>query len=116
MRASSLCPPRARPRRRVILVWAPLSSTNTRWARGSAANTSCQRALFSATSDRFCLAAARVFFILPTQPPQPEIDRGSAEGTIQARPQLRQRGVGPFGQNVVQTLFSLFREQRLAAT
>src|SRR6266568_7722484 len=104
MRANSLRPPSARPRRRVILVWAPLSSTNTRWAVGSAANSSCQRALFSATSGRACSAAARVFFKLPTQPPQPEIDRGGTEGTIQARTQLRQRGVGLLREKLVQTL------------
>ena len=39
-------------------------------------------------------AAARVFFKLPTQPPQPEIDRGSTERAVQARAQLGQGGVG----------------------
>src|SRR5260370_12373432 len=94
MRATSLRPPRARPRKRVIWVLAPLSSTKTRPVTGSAANRSCQRSLFSATSGRFCSAAARVFFIPPAQLPKPYIDRGSPEGPVQARAQLGQRGVG----------------------
>src|SRR5208282_4782096 len=94
MRAKSLCPPRARPRRRVILVLAPLSSTNTRAATGSTANGSCQPALLAATSGRSRSAAARVFFKLPAQPPQPEIDRGGGERAVQARTQLGQGGIG----------------------
>src|SRR5271157_855964 len=116
MRARSLCPPSARPRRRVILVLAPLSSTNTRWVVSSAANCSCQRALFSATSGRSCSAAARVFFKLPTQPPQPEIDRGGAEPTVQARAQLRQGGIGLLGQELLQPLLALRAQQCLAST
>src|SRR5579875_177522 len=116
MRARSLAPPSARPRSRVILVLAPLSSTNTRRAVGSTANSSCQRALLSATSGRSCSAAARVFFKVPPQPPQPEIDRGGAEGAIQPRPQLGQRGVGVLGEKLAQASFSLFGEQRLAST
>src|ERR1039457_6530638 len=97
MCANSLCPPSARPRRRVILVLAPLSSTNTRRAVGSAASSLCQRALFSATSGRFCSLAARVFFKLPAQPLQPEIDCGSAERAVHAGAQLGQGGIGLVG-------------------
>ncbi len=60
--ATSLCPASARPRNRVILVLAPLSSTNTSWFTGSAANCSCQQALFGHVG-RFCSLANRVFFI-----------------------------------------------------
>src|SRR5258708_26384583 len=97
MYARSLAPPSARPRRRVIFVLAPLSATKTRGGVGSAVNSSCQRALFSATSGRCCSAAARVFFKLPIQPPQPEIHRGSVEPAVQARAQLRQGGIGLLG-------------------
>ena len=114
-RPQSLPTPRPAPQA-VILVLAPLLSTNTRWAVGSPANSSCQRALFSATSGRSCSAAARVFFKPPTQPPQPEIDRGGAEGAVQARAQLGQRGVGLCGEKLLQTLFALFAKQRLAST
>jgi hypothetical protein len=62
MRPTSLRPPTARPHKRVIFVLAPLSSTNTKQGSSSAANCSCQCALFSATSGRSCSAAARVFF------------------------------------------------------
>src|ERR1700719_3143000 len=97
MRASSLCPPTARPRRRVILVLAPLSSTNTRAGTGSAANCSCQLALLAATSGRSRSAAARVFFKLPAQPPQPEINRGGAERAVHPGAQLGQGGIGLLG-------------------
>src|ERR1017187_7930352 len=116
MRASSLWPPKARPRRRVILVLAPLSSTNTRAATGWAANCSCQPALLAATSGRAHSAAARVFFKLPAQPSQPEIDRGSAERTVHAGAQLGQGGIGLRGQQFAQSLFPLLGEQRLAPT
>src|SRR5664280_2350643 len=97
MQASSLWPPQARPRRRVILVLAPLSSTNTRAATGSAAHCSCQQALLSATSGLPRSAAVRVFFKLPAQPPQPEIDGGSAEKTVHTAAQLGQSGIGLLG-------------------
>jgi len=73
MRAKSLCPPRARPRRRVICGLAPLSSTNTRWAVSSGSQTPHASAPFFRRpgSGRSCSAAARVFFKPPTQPPQP---------------------------------------------
>src|SRR5208282_5928629 len=98
MRARSLCPPRARPRRRVILVLAPLSSTNTSRFTAALANCSCQPALLAATSGRFCSAATRVFFKLPAPPPQPEIDRGSAERAVHAAAQFGQGGIGLRGQ------------------
>jgi hypothetical protein len=91
--ATRLWPRGARPRRRVIWVLAPLSSTKTSRSTGSSDNRPCQGALFSATSGRFCSAAKSVFFIGQTQPSPPPVHRGSAEGTIQARPQLRQRRV-----------------------
>src|SRR5271166_2348800 len=116
MRASSLCPPRARPRRRVILVLAPLSSTNTRAATASAANCLYQPALLAATSGRSRSAAARVFFKPPSQPPQPEIDRGSAERAVQAGAQLGQGGIGLRRQQFAQSLFALLGEQGLAPT
>src|SRR5579872_1210579 len=116
MRASSLWPPRARPRKRVILVLAPLSSTNTRAATGSTANCSCQCALLSATSGRSRSAAARVFFKLPAQPPQPEIDRGSAERAVHAGAQFSQGGIGLLGQEFAKPLFPPLGEQRLAPT
>src|SRR5229473_549388 len=116
MCATSLCPPRARPRQRVIFVWAPLSSTNTSWATSSAANCSCQRALFSATSGRFCSAATRVFFIPPAQLPKPCIDRGSSEGPVHASAQLGQRGVGLIGQQFLQSLFPFLGKQRATPT
>ena len=116
MRASSLPPARARPRKRVIFVLAPLSSTKTSRHAGSAARCLCHRALFSATSGRFCSAANRVFFISPTQLPQPQIDRGSPKGTIQASAQLRQGGVRLLGQQLAQSFLALFREQCFAST
>src|SRR4030042_4153653 len=100
MQASSLWPPQARPRRRVILVLAPLSSTNTSAATGSAAHCSGQRALLSATSGRPRSAAARVFFELPTQPPQPKIDRGSTERTVHTAAQLGQTGIRLLGEEL----------------
>src|SRR6516164_9493315 len=50
MRSTSLCPPRVRPRTRVIFVFAPLSSTKSSSCTGSWANCSCQWALLSATA------------------------------------------------------------------
>src|SRR5271155_1075491 len=112
MRATSLRPPRARPRHRVIWVLAPLSSTKTKLVKGSTANCSCHRALFSATSGRFCSAATRVFFIPPAQLPKPQIDRGSSEGPVHAGAQLGQRGVGSIRQQLLQPLFALLGQQR----
>src|SRR5271157_1752231 len=116
MRASSLWPPKARPRRRVILVLAPLSSTNTRADTDSAARCSCQHALLAATSGRSRSAAARVFFKLPTQPSQPEIDRGSSERPVHAGAQLGEGGGGLLGQELLQPALPFLGEQRLAPT
>src|SRR5450631_2535275 len=116
MRATSLCPPRARPRKRVILVLAPLSSTNTRRAAVCTANRSCHFALFSATSGRFCSAANRVFFIPPTQLPKPQIHRRSPKGAVHAGTQLGQGRVRLLGQQPLQALLSLLGQQSAAST
>src|ERR1019366_289561 len=116
MRATSLCPPRARPRKRVILVLAPLSSTNTSRDAVSTANRSCQLALFSATSGRFCSAANRVFFIPPTQFPKPQIHRGSPKGAVHAGTQLGQGCVRLLGQQTLQALLSVLGQQRRTST
>src|SRR5208282_1370644 len=116
MRPSNLRPPQARPHKRVILVLAPLSSTKTNRSAGSDANRSCQRALFSATSGRFCSAAARVFFIPPAQSAKPYIHRGSPEVPVQACSQLGQRGVGLLREQFFQPLFPLRGEKRAAST
>ena len=94
MRACRRAPPRARPRRRVLWGWAPLSSTKTRGAIAGAARCSCPCALLSATSGRSGSAATRVFFKFPAAPPPPEIERGGTEGTIQRR---APRGPGSVG-------------------
>src|ERR1019366_4707279 len=116
MRATSLRPPSARPRKRVILVLAPLSSTNNSRVAGSTANSSCQRALFSATSGRFCSTANRVFFIPPTQLPKPQIYRRSPKGAVHAGTQLCQCCVRLLGQQPLQALLSFLCQQRAPST
>jgi hypothetical protein len=59
---TSRWPPNDRSRQRVIRVLAPLPSTNTSRAGESPANRSCQWALCSATSERFCSAACSIFY------------------------------------------------------
>ena len=95
-------------------VLAPLSSTNTSRAGGSAASCSCQHALFSATSGRFCSAACSVFFIGQPQSAQPQIDRRSPKRAVQARAQFGQRSVGLGEHQLLQTSLAPGGQQGLA--
>ena len=63
----------------------------------------------------FLFGGGQSFFKLPTPPPQPEIDRGGAEGTIQVRPQLGRTvrwGFPPRGPASSDTLCPLARPQK----
>src|SRR5260370_15630534 len=115
MRPTTLCPAGARPRSRVILVLAPLSSTNTSPVTGSSDSCSCQRALCSATSGRFCSAANRVFFIRPAKLPEPQIDGGRSKRPVQARAQFRQGGIRLLGKQLLQAVLPLGSQQRAAS-
>src|ERR1700678_1095582 len=106
----------ARPRKRVILVLAPSSSTKTSRAGGFPANPSCQWALASATSGRCCSVANSVFFIRQTQLAQPQVHRGSAKRTIQPRAQLGQGGIRLPLDQLLQAGLAAGRQQRFAST
>ena len=112
--ATSRWPPGERPRQRVILVLAPLSSTNTSRAGLPTASRSCQCALFSATSGRSCSAACSVFFIGQPQLAQPQIHRRSPNRAVQARAQLGQRRIGLRGDQSLQAGLAPGTQQRLA--
>src|SRR5690606_9471491 len=110
-------PAGARPYRRVMLVFAPVSSmkTSLRASKEGARHFHCSRS--ARTSSRFCSSAARSFFFVPLADScQRAMDRGQVAVQVQLFSQLLERGVGLLAHELDEPLFELAPEQALAAS
>src|SRR5262245_13171662 len=91
------CPRGARPYRRVMAVFRPVSSRNTKRPGSTRRARPRKMARLCRTSGRPCSAARRTFFYRQLQAEQGPGEGAEVDGGGQALVQLRQGRVGLFG-------------------
>jgi hypothetical protein len=114
MRPTNLRPPTARPRKRVIFVLAPLSSTKHQTVHQFGGELLMPVRSFFGHVGSFLFGGGQSFFMLPAHPAQPQVYGGRAEAPVQTRTQFGQRHIGLLGEQFLKPALALLGEQRAA--